>query len=62
MGLTEGGNRRADQQNMGNNQKSYDTLGTIPRIRPDTATATPGGDMRAYFARSAKEASSIIRS
>lgn len=35
--------------------KSYDTLGTIPRVRVDTATARKGIDFRAYITRSTGE-------
>lgn len=35
-------------------EKSYDTLGTIPRIEPDTAAATPE-NMEAYLTRSSAE-------
>lgn len=51
-----------DRNSQGNNElcgggcrtKSYDTLGTIPRIRPQTAKANPG-NMEAYFERSTAE-------
>lgn len=62
IGKDHGPEKSGDGDNpssgRGRHAKSYDTLGTIPRVRADTATARPGMAKATYIAASTAEVNS----
>lgn len=63
IGIDHGPEERGGNQSTGRgvHAKSYDTLGTIPRVRADTATAKSGVDKARYIATSTAEVNEKTR-